>query len=79
MRTYKTSHIQSVEKAMLDRNRPDDAITLRSLSKRLKCSYFAAKRRLFSWQKTNKVVLLKTQKREGESGPISTAYYVSLR
>lgn len=78
MRTYKTSHIESVEKAMLERLTEKDAITLRALSKRLQCSYFAAKRRLKAWQKDSNVKLATTQKREGESGPISVAYYVQL-
>ena len=78
MRTYKTSHIESVEKAMLERLTAEDAITLRALSKRLQCSYFAAKRRLGAWVKEHNVTLGTTKKREGESGPISKAYYVQL-
>lgn len=79
MRTYKTSHIESVEKAMLERLTEKDAITLRALSKRLQCSYFAAKRRLAAWQAEGNVKLGTVLKREGESGPISKAYYVQLR
>lgn len=79
MRTYKTSHIESVEKTMLSRLSEKDAITLRSLSKRLRCSYFAAKRRLNAWVTENNIKLGVVMKREGESGPISKAFYVQLR
>lgn len=79
MRTYKTSHIESVEKAMLERVTEERAITLRALSKRLRCSYFAAKRRLHAWQKMQDVKLGVVLKREGESGPISRAYFVALK
>jgi hypothetical protein len=79
VRTYKTSHIESVEKAMLKRLTEKDAITLRALSKRLQCSYFAAKRRLLAWQKDQNIKLGVVMKREGESGPISKAYYVALK
>jgi hypothetical protein len=79
VRTYKTSHIESVEKAMLSRLTEKDAITLRALSKQLRCSYFAAKRRLNAWCEEHDIMLGMVTKREGESGPASRAYYVQLK
>lgn len=78
MKTYKNSHLESVNKAMMEALTPETAKTMRALSTRLQCSFFAAKRRLAEWQKQSGMKLKTTMKREGEKGPASKAYYLDL-
>lgn len=73
MRSIKQSHIESVEKHLP--HSEDKAISLHALSKRMRCSYMAAKRRLYKYAELNGVKLHTTFRREGTTGPESVCYY----
>ena len=70
MRNIKRSHLDVVERALVT----EKPITIQALAKKMRCSYMAAKRRLFKWAELNNVRLAESRVREGDAGPESVAY-----
>ena len=72
MRTIKKRHIENVRKHI-----GTEPITLRTLARRMRCSYYAAQRRMAAFLEAEGLSVGQTVVREGERGPASVAYYLT--
>ena len=74
MKPIKKEHVDNVEKHLAALK--ENARSLNTLAKRMKCSRAAVKRRVAAFVKLRGLKLKKTRLREGERGQESVGYYL---